>query len=121
VRITGAENIVGRDWFHPRYKAGEIGHDTILPGHAIPVSMVKGFDDKHIRSDDIDLGVHSLDASSIATAIDAVQWTPHATINLLKRFQLNADKDVEAASTVKKPNSMNVHNAVRLIRDGVTK
>jgi hypothetical protein len=54
---------------------------------------------------------------TIARANDAVRWTPHATINLLRRSQLTAAKQVEAASSNKKPNAVYARNVLRIIDD----
>ena len=114
VKATGADSIVGRAWFHPNYDAALIGHERILPGHALPASFVSGFIDK--------LGVDSqtkLTYSDIALANNAVRWTPHATINLLRRSQLHAAKQLEAQLANKKPNAVYVKNVIRIIADGV--
>jgi hypothetical protein len=111
VHSTGAEEIVGRAWFHPLYRAKSIGHDKIVPGHALPASLVESFMDK------VDLGTAKPDSAMIALANDSVRWTPHATINLLRRSQLKASKQVEAQMPNKKPNFIYVKNVMRILDD----
>ena len=114
VKATGADSIVGRAWFHPNYEAAAIGHKMILPGHALPSTMVSGFIYK--------LGLDpqlTLIPSDIALANDAVRRTPHATINLLRRSQLNAAKQLEAQMANKRPNSVYAKNVIRILADGV--
>jgi hypothetical protein len=43
VQATKTETIVGRALFHPNYKASLIGHDKVMPGHALPAKMVSDF------------------------------------------------------------------------------
>lgn len=110
VQAVGACDIVGRAWFHPAYSADVIGHSSVLPGHALPSSMVQGFLDQYYRDT-------SYNRESMARANDAVRWTPHATINLLRRSQLTAAKKVEAAAANKKPNAVYARNVLRIIDD----
>lgn len=72
--------------------------------------MVKGFVEKY-NTDSI------LDEAAIAHANDAVRWTPHATINLLRRSQLTAAKTLEAAASNSKPNAIYARNVLRIIKD----
>ena len=92
VQVTGSEAIVGRALFHPTYESDLIGHDKVLPGHALPASMVEGFLDRYLAEEeggsDNDTAKKKPDLKSIALANDAVRWTPHATINLLRRTQV---------------------------------
>ena len=116
IQATGAEAIVGRAIFHPHYDSEQIGHTSVLPGHALPATMVEGFLNKYVKND-----AEKPDRASIAKANDAVRWTPHATINLLRRSQLNAAKDSEAAdvSANKKPNWIYARNVLRILKSGI--
>ena len=119
VQAVGACDIIGRAWFHPRYCAASIGqltHDTILPGHALPACMVEGFVHQYYNTND---SHNHPNPEMIARANDAVRWTPHATINLLRRSQLAAAKQVEAAAANKKPNAVYARNVLRIIDDGM--
>jgi hypothetical protein len=87
LQATGAEAIVGRALFHPTYDSDLIGHDQVLPGHALPAKMVDGFLDRYLTEDESTDNKKKPDLTSIAKANDAVRWTPHATINLLRRSQ----------------------------------
>jgi hypothetical protein len=89
VQATGAESIVGRALFHPTYDSDLIGHDQVLPGHALPAKMVEGFLDRYLVEDESTDNKKKPDLTSIAKANDAVRWTPHATINLLRRSQVS--------------------------------
>lgn len=92
VQATGAEAIVGRALFHPTYNSDLIGHDQVLPGHALPAKMVEGFMDRYL-ADDAEESIHNTKMpalSVISKANDAVRWTPHATINLLRRSQVSS-------------------------------
>jgi hypothetical protein len=89
VQATGAEAIVGRALFHPTYDSDLIGHDQVLPGHALPAKMVEGFLDRYLAEDESTGNKKKPDLASIAKANDAVRWTPHATINLLRRSQVS--------------------------------
>jgi len=114
VQAVGATDVIGRAWFHPLYRAASIGHSTILPGHALPAAMVKGFVNKYNGGDS------TPSSETIAHANDAVRWTPHATINLLRRSQLTAAKTVEAAAANSKPNAVYARNALRIIDDATS-
>jgi hypothetical protein len=114
IQATGAEAIVGRAIFHPRYDSEQIGHTSVLPGHALPASMVEGFLNKYVEDD-----AKKPDRKAIAKANDAVRWTPHATINLLRRSQLTAAKEAEAASANKKPNWIYARNVLRILKSGI--
>ena len=110
IQATGAEAIVGRAIFHPHYNSEQIGHTSVLPGHALPASMVEGFLNKYVEND-----AEMPDRASIAKANDAVRWTPHATINLLRRSQLNAAK----IPPDKKPNWIYARNVLRILKTGI--
>ena len=90
VAATGAAAVVGRAWFHPSYEAAAVGHDALKPGHALPSAVVRPFVEKYGSGDP-----PSDDA--LAAANDAVRRSPHATINLLRRSQLDAAQRLEAA------------------------
>ena len=90
VAATGAAAVVGRAWFHPSYEAAAVGHDALKPGHALPSAVVRPFVEKYGAGDP-----PSDDA--LAAANDAVRRSPHATINLLRRSQLDAAQRLEAA------------------------
>lgn len=143
IQATGSETIVGRALFHPTYDSKVLGHQKLLPGHALPANMVGGFFDQYSST----MEVAKPDLVSIANANDAVRWTPHATINLLRRSQvslcsvcctsvnasggvavsscphrhllsqkLTAAKKVEAASPRKKPNWIYARNVLRILK-----
>jgi len=109
VQATKADSIVGRAWFHPMYDTESIGHTKIVAGHALPASMVEKF----VRQIEDDVP----DSELIVQANNAVRCSPHATINLLRRSQLIAAKEVEAASPNKKPNSIYARNVLRILSD----
>jgi hypothetical protein len=111
VQAVGACDIIGRAWFHPFYCADVVGHSSVLAGHALPSTMVQGFVDQYHGEDS------SYSPDSIDRANDAVRWTPHATINLLRRSQLTAAKQIEAAAANKKPNAVYARNVLRIIDD----
>ncbi|KAL3937511.1 MAG: hypothetical protein SGBAC_007403 [Bacillariaceae sp.] len=115
IQATGSEAIVGRALFHPTYDSKVLGHQQLLPGHALPAKMVDGFFDQYSSTM---LEDAKPDLVSIANANDAVRWTPHATINLLRRSQLTAAKEVEAAlpASRKKPNWIYARNVLRLLK-----
>jgi hypothetical protein len=112
VQATKADQIVGRAWFHPLYDTKVVGHSSILPGHALPSNMVEGFVQEQVIAD------KKPNTEDIARANNAVRRTPHATINLLRRSQLKAAKQVEAVSSGSKPNSIYVRNVLRILADG---
>lgn len=125
VQATGADKIVGKAWFHPLYETSAIGHEKLLPGHALPSSMVEKFVDtyycdgsvmKSSNSRDIKEGTKALKLGpdDIRRANDEVRHTPHATVNLLRRSQLRAAKEAEATMAVKRPNAVYARNVVRI-------
>ena len=91
-KAVAADSIIGKAWFHPSYNSSVVGQDSILPGHALPARMVKEFVDRYFSD------VEGLDLAAVSRANDAVRHTPHATVNLLRRSQLRASKEAEAAS-----------------------
>lgn len=116
VQVVKADQIVGRAWFHPSYSTVNVGHDKIIAGHALPASMVQGFIADNMSGS---LAEHP-SLQLVEKANDAVRWTPHATINLLRRSQLNAAKQVEAASSNKKPNAVYARNVMKILADKKT-
>jgi len=110
VTLAGAEQIIGRAWFHPRYAADSVGHSDVVPGHAVPHTMVRDFFGQVGSGPPPPL-------SDVARANDRIRRTPHATINLLRRSQLKAAKRLEAASpNAPPPNSVYVRNVLRVLR-----
>lgn len=111
-KAVGADSIIGKAWFHPFYNSSVVGHDSILPGHALPARMVKEYVDRYYSD------VEGLDLAAVSRANDAVRHTPHATVNLLRRSQLIASKDAEAASLKGKkqgrPNFIYAQNVRRM-------
>ena len=128
VQATRAETIVGRAVFHPRYDSALIGHSEVLPGHALPARMVAGFVEKYLSEDEervnLKSGGHETtpterirpNLEAIAKANDAVRWTPHATLNLLRRSQLKASKVAEAESAKSRPNWIYARNVLRILK-----
>jgi len=129
VQAAGADKLIGKAWFHPLYKASTIGHHKVLPGHALPCSMVKTFVDFYYgeevaKNAGSDVGnqnnnseganMEKLSMDEIAHANDEVRHTPHATVNLLRRSQLSSAKEAEAALTVKRPNAIYARNVFRI-------
>lgn len=112
LQVVHADRIVGRAWFHPLYDAACVGHTTIIPGHALPATMVQEFIDTTMSE-----STERPSLERVAQANDAVRWTPHATINLLRRKQLAAAKQVESLSTNKKPNAIYARNVMKILAD----
>jgi hypothetical protein len=120
-KAVRADSIIGKAWFHPRYNSSVVGQDSILPGHALPAEMVTEFVHEYFG----DVDGHGL--AAVSRANDAVRHTPHATVNLLRRSQLQASKEAEAASLSsvstnegkqrrkKGPNSIYAQNVIRLL------
>ena len=121
VQAAGAESIVGRALFHPLYDTESIGHTQVLPGHALPAKMVEGFiDEYHQLATDETIGaLKKPEFRAVMHANNAVRWTPHATINLLRRSQLKASKVAEAAMPNKKPNWIYVRNVQRILKSSI--
>ena len=117
-KVVRADEVIGKAWFHPNYDSDIVGHDTILPGHALPAKMVREFVDNYFgdgnESQQQPQQKPQLDIAAIAKANDAVRHTPHATVNLLRRSQLRASKDAEAAAGAQKPNLVYARNVVRI-------
>lgn len=133
---TDATSVIGRAWFHPHYDANMIGHDNVIPGHAIPHIMVKEFINKsrreqgqHQQKQVMDNtedqqqqqqqnpSIPQLTIDDIANANNAVRKTPHATINILRRTQLLAAQRHELAlpdAQRPPPNDVYVRNVIRL-------
>jgi hypothetical protein len=109
------QTCIGRAWFHPLYNTTSVGHDTVLPGHAIPHTMVHNFVSSSSTTTMDASNVLSLD--QVSKANDLVRQTPHATINLLRRSQLNAAAQYEASLGTNDrppPNSVYVRNVRQL-------
>ena len=130
VQATQSQTIVGRAIFHSCYESALIGHTELLPGHALPARMVAGFVDKYLTEDDEranskpECQPHPTpnqrnrpDLESIEKANDAVRFTPHATLNLLRRSQLTASKIAEAESAKSRPNWIYARNVLRILKD----
>ncbi|KAL7430576.1 hypothetical protein ACHAXM_002259 [Skeletonema potamos] len=110
-----ATEFIGRAWFHPQYDADQVGHTSVIAGHAVPHKMVEGF----MNSLNLESGtekVETIEFEALAASNNLVRRTPHATINILRRSQLEAAAEYEKGLGVKrpKPNSIYVRNAVRL-------
>ncbi len=123
VQAVRAQDLVGRAWFHPQYEAALVGHSIILPGHALPAAMVQTFVQIHYPPDQtkaLSTMPDALDLPTIAKANDMVRWTPHATINLLRRNQLSAAKQVEAILPNPRPNYVYARNVVRIVQESLS-
>jgi len=112
LKAVGADEIVGRAWFHPRYNSTDVGHSTILPGHAIPTKVVQSFISELSKDKE---SQPNLNLKDIQRGNDAVRWTPHATINLLRRSQLRTAKEVEAKQLNSKPDAIYVRNVLKML------
>ena len=132
VQCTDADKIVGRAVFHPKYNSSQIFNNnnnnndrgrndgnSVLPGHALPASMVQSFVTKYSKELATTAATMELDLQTIADANDAVRWTPHATINLLRRSQLSASKKAEGLNPNKKPNFIYAKNIQRIYNSGI--
>lgn len=115
VVATQATDFIGRAWFHPQYDADAVGHSEVIAGHAVPHKMVEGFM-KTLSSSPLSNGKDELEYHDLVEANNRVRQTPHATINILRRSQLNAAAEYERGLGEKRPkaNSIYVRNAVRL-------
>mmetsp|Transcript_20933 Transcript_20933/g.45250 ORF Transcript_20933/g.45250 Transcript_20933/m.45250 type:complete len:295 (+) Transcript_20933:213-1097(+) len=113
-KAVGADDIIGKAWFHPCYNSNIVGQDMILPGHALPATMVKEFVDKYY-------GDGHLDIAAVEVANDAVRHTPHATVNLLRRSQLRTSKEAEAVAGAKTPNLIYARNVIRIAAERLDK
>lgn len=119
VQVVHADNIVGRAWFHPSYTTSsdksnnkDDNADVVVAGHALPPAMVEGFVKQYYPDQHQELLF-----ADIVRANNAVRWTPHATINLLRRSQLTAAKQVEAVTANKKPNAIYARNILKLLEE----
>ncbi|KAL9185980.1 hypothetical protein ACHAXT_005218 [Thalassiosira profunda] len=113
VVATEATKHIGRAWFHPQYDAE--GHSEVIAGHAVPHKMVEGFmQSLHASGTNGDESLLAYD--ELVEANNRVRRTPHATINILRRSQLNAAAEYEKGLGEKRPkaNSIYVRNARRL-------
>eukprot|EP00978_Attheya_sp_CCMP212_P030088 scaffold109541_cov50-Attheya_sp.AAC.1 len=111
------QTCIGRAWFHPLYNTTSVGHDTVLPGHAIPHAMVHDFVSSSSSSSTNMEASNVLTLDQVSKANDLVRQTPHATINLLRRSQLNAAAEYEASLDTNDrppPNSVYVRNVRQL-------
>lgn len=118
VQAVRAQGLVGRAWFHPKYEASLVHHTTILPGHALPAAMVESFVETYYSDPKKSTSsLPTLDGAAIAKANDMVRWTPHATINLLRRSQLTAAKQVEANLPNQRPNFVYARNVIRILQE----
>jgi len=108
---TQSTEFIGRAWFHPLYNADLVGHSEVIAGHSVPHKMVQGFMQLLAKDDE-----SILEYDEIAKANDRVRQTPHATVNILRRSQLNAAAEYEKNLGYKrpKPNSIYVRNTRRL-------
>jgi hypothetical protein len=114
VAATQSTDFIGRAWFHPNYNADEIGHTSVIPGHAVPHKMVEQFIQK-LNGLGSTKG-SKMRYSDLANANNKVRMTPHATINILRRSQLTAAERYEKGLGDKKPkpNSIYVRNTLKL-------
>lgn len=113
---TQSTEFIGRAWFHPLYNTDAIGHSEVIAGHAVPHRMVNGFMTSLAKEDDG--GEELLQYDDLVMANDLVRQTPHATINILRRSQLNAAAEYEENLGEKRPkaNSIYVRNVRRLAK-----
>ena len=109
VEATGATELVGRAWFHPRYEAAAVGHDVMVPGHALPAPVVRSFVERYAND-------AAPSDAQLAAANDAVRRTPHATVNLLRRSQLAAAQRLEASLPKAQPNLVYARNVQTMLR-----
>lgn len=115
VVATQATEVIGRAWFHPHYDADIVGHTDVIAAHAVPHKMVEGFMNSLNHESGIENG-ETIEYEELATANNLVRRTKHATINILRRSQLDAAAEYEKGLGAKrpKPNSIYVRNAIRL-------
>ena len=111
VVATQSTEFIGRAWFHPLYNADLVGHSEVIAGHSVPHKMVQEFIQSLAKDDE-----SILEYDEISKANDRVRQTPHATVNILRRSQLNAAAEYEKNLGDKrpKPNSIYVRNTRRL-------
>lgn len=115
VVATQATEVIGRAWFHPRYDADLVGHTEVIAAHAVPHKMVEGFMNS-LNAESGTGNAETIEFEELATANNLVRRTKHATINILRRSQLDAAAEYEKGLGAKrpKPNSIYVRNAIRL-------
>lgn len=113
IEATSSTDYIGRAWFHPKYDADRVGHTSVIAGHAVPHKLVQQF----VQTINGPESANSISIGSLADANNKVRMTPHATINILRRSQLNAAAQYEKGLGVKKPkpNSIYVRNTLKLI------
>ena len=115
IEATSSHHFIGRAWFHPNYDADIVGHTSVIAGHAVPHIMVKQF----IQTINGSESIHKnrITNSELSDANNKVRMSPHATINILRRSQLNAAAQYEKELGEKKPkpNSIYVKNTMKLI------
>ncbi|KAJ1460565.1 hypothetical protein M885DRAFT_509609 [Pelagophyceae sp. CCMP2097] len=110
--VCGAD-VIGRAWFHPLYTANDVGHSTVVAGHALPHDMVLDFCTRQASA-----AAAPLTFQRVAGANDLVRRTPHATINILRRSQLIAAAAYEAALPMTPvANRVYVRNVQTLLRN----
>ena len=115
IEATSSTDYIGRAWFHPRYDADQVGHDSVIAGHAVPHKMVDNF--VRALSGAGNTKKSKVTYNELVEANNQVRMTPHATINILRRSQLNAAAQYEKGLGVKrpKPNSIYVRNTLKLV------
>ena len=113
VVATQSTEFIGRAWFHPLYNADLVGHSEVIAGHSVPHKMVQVFMESLAKDDE-----SILEYGVIEKANDSVRQTPHATVNILRRSQLNAAAEYEKSLGNKrpKPNLIYVRNTRRLAK-----
>ena len=112
IQAINGNTIIGKAWFHPNYQTQLVYNttthqNTILPGHALPPTMVQTFVQQYYPSS-------SLSLQDITQLNNQIRQTPHATINLLRRTQLNAAKDMERNLPNPRPNAIYARNVIQL-------
>jgi hypothetical protein len=115
IEATSSTDFIGRAWFHPKYNADTVGHNSVIAGHAVPHKMVQQFIQTINGPESIKQ--NGMTYNDLENANNRVRMTPHATINILRRSQLNAAAQYEKGLGEKrpKPNSIYVRNTLKLI------
>jgi hypothetical protein len=113
IEATSSTDFIGRAWFHPKYDADQVGHTSVIAGHAVPHKLVQEF----VQTINGLESAKSITMGALGEANNKVRMTPHATINILRRSQLNAAAQYEKGLGSKrpKPNSIYVRNTLKLI------
>jgi hypothetical protein len=113
IEATSSTYYIGRAWFHPKYDADQVGHTSVIAGHAVPHKLVQEF----VQTINGLESAKSITMGALGEANNKVRMTPHATINILRRSQLNAAAQYEKGLGSKrpKPNSIYVRNTLKLI------